>query len=112
MLLAYALDFKSAWDEQLALIEFSYDNSCHASIGMTPYKALYGRKCKTPLCRREINEVLTIGPELIQATTDKVKVIQERMKAARRAMPTRGVGHLNSGSAIRYFSGYLQLKKS
>jgi len=44
MLQACALDFKSAWDEQLALIEFSYNNSYHASIGMAPYEALYGKE--------------------------------------------------------------------
>ena len=84
------------WDEQLALIEFSYNNSYQASIGTTPYEALYGRKCRTPLCWTEINEALTIGSELIQATTDKIRVIQEQMRAARRAMPTRGVGPLSS----------------
>jgi len=50
MLRACALDFKSAWDEQLALIEFSYNNSYHASIGMALYEALYRRKYRTSLC--------------------------------------------------------------
>ena len=50
MLQACALDFKSTWDEQLALIEFSYNNSYHTSIGMAPYEALYGRKYRTSLC--------------------------------------------------------------
>jgi len=77
MLRAYALDFKSAWDKELALIEFSYNNSYHASIGMAPYEALYGRKCRTSLCWQEIDEALTIGPKLIQATTNKVREIQE-----------------------------------
>ena len=44
------LDHLGAWDEVLPLIEFTYNNSFHANIGMTPYKALYGWKCKTPLC--------------------------------------------------------------
>jgi len=43
MLRAYTFDYKSAWDEQLVLIEFSYNNSCQASTGMAPYEALYGR---------------------------------------------------------------------
>jgi len=42
--------FKSAWDEQLALIEFFYSNSYHASINMAPYKALYRRKWRKLLC--------------------------------------------------------------
>jgi len=44
------LDHLGAGDEVLPLIEFTYNNSFHASIGMAPYKALYGRKCRTPMC--------------------------------------------------------------
>ena len=44
------LDHLSAWDEVLPLVEFTYNNSFHAGIGMAPYEALYGRRCKTPLC--------------------------------------------------------------
>ena len=47
---------------------------------MAPYKLLYGRKSKTLLYLQDIDESLTIGPNLIQATTDKIRVIQERMK--------------------------------
>ena len=60
MLWACALDFKSAWDEQLALIKFSYNNSYHASIDMAPYEALYRRRCRTPLYWQDIDEALTI----------------------------------------------------
>jgi len=63
MLQACILDFKQAWDQQLALIKFSYNNSYHASIGMALYEALYGRRCRTPLCWQEIGDALTIGPE-------------------------------------------------
>ena len=75
MLRDCALDFKKAWDEQLALIKFSYNNSYHSSIRMAPYEALYGRSCRTPLCWQDIEEALTIGQELIHATTDKIRVI-------------------------------------
>lgn len=37
------------WDSHLPLIEFTYNNSYHSSIGMAPYESLYGRKCRTPL---------------------------------------------------------------
>jgi len=79
MLRACTLDFKKAWDEQLSFIEFSYNNSYNSSIKMASYEALYGIRCRTPLCWQEIDEALTIGPELIQATSDKIWVIQERM---------------------------------
>jgi len=45
-----ALDFKRMWDEQLVLIEVSYNNRYDFSIGMAPYEALYGRKCRTLFC--------------------------------------------------------------
>ena len=49
---------------------------------MAPYKALYGRKCRTPLCWTEMSEKKVIGPDLIQETEEKVKTISERMKVA------------------------------
>lgn len=49
MLCAYVLDFGGSWDKSLKLVEFSYNNSYHRSIGMAPYEALYGRKCRSPL---------------------------------------------------------------
>jgi len=48
MLWAYALDSKKAWDEQLVLIEFSYNNTYHSSIGKAPYEVVYKRKCQIP----------------------------------------------------------------
>ncbi|RZB91729.1 Transposon Tf2-6 polyprotein [Glycine soja] len=49
---------------------------------MAPYEALYGRRCRTPLCWLEPGENFTLGPEVVQQTTEKVKLIQERMKIA------------------------------
>ena len=49
MLRACALDYKSSWDDNLPYAEFSYNNSFQVSIGMSPFEALYGRKCTTPL---------------------------------------------------------------
>jgi len=43
------LDYLGTWSDML-LVEFTYNNSYHKSIGMAPYEALYGRRCKTPLC--------------------------------------------------------------
>ena len=50
MLWACVLDFKKAWDEQLVLIELSYNSSYHFSIRIAPYEALYGKRRRTPLC--------------------------------------------------------------
>ena len=59
-----------------------YNNSFQSSIGMEPYEALYGRKCKTPLCWTELSEKKVIGLNLIQETEEKVKMIIERLKVA------------------------------
>lgn len=57
------------------LIEFTYNNSFHSSIGMEPFKVLYGRRCKTPLCWYELGKGDVIGSEIVQQTTKKIKVI-------------------------------------
>ena len=49
MLQMCVMDFDGQWDLHFPLIEFAY-NSYHASIEMAPYEALYGRKCRSPLC--------------------------------------------------------------
>ena len=59
------MDFKGNWDDHLSLVEFAYNNSYHASIGMPPYEMLYGRKCRTPLCWDEVGERQLFGPELV-----------------------------------------------
>ncbi|WOH00581.1 hypothetical protein DCAR_0519947 [Daucus carota subsp. sativus] len=82
MLRSCALDFKGNWDEHLPLVEFSYNNSYHASIGMPPYEALYGRKCRSPIYWDEVGERKVIGPELIQQTKEAVDVIRNRLIAA------------------------------
>nr|GEW25095.1 reverse transcriptase domain-containing protein [Tanacetum cinerariifolium] len=45
MLRACVIDFGCSWDKHLPLVEFSYNNSYHASIKAAPFEALYGRKC-------------------------------------------------------------------
>ncbi|GJR39814.1 putative reverse transcriptase domain-containing protein [Tanacetum coccineum] len=50
MLRACAIDFGKGWVNHLPLVEFSYNNSYHASIKATPFEALYGRKCRSPIC--------------------------------------------------------------
>ncbi|KAJ9565224.1 hypothetical protein OSB04_001190 [Centaurea solstitialis] len=82
MLRSCVIDFGGNWDTHLPLVEFAYNNSFHSSIGMAPFEALYGRKCRTPTCWLEAGEKQFAGPEIIQETADKVKGIRERLKAA------------------------------
>ena len=64
------------------MIEFTYNNSFHASIGMAPYEALYGRRCRTPLCWYQDGEAVLVGPELLEQTTEKVRMVRDRMLAS------------------------------
>ncbi|GJR18263.1 putative reverse transcriptase domain-containing protein [Tanacetum coccineum] len=72
MLRACAIDFGKGWVNHLPLVEFSYNNSYHASIKAAPFEALYGRKCRSPVCWTEVGEAQILGPELIQETTEKI----------------------------------------
>nr|GEY49142.1 putative reverse transcriptase domain, ribonuclease H-like domain, aspartic peptidase domain protein [Tanacetum cinerariifolium] len=82
MLHACVIDFGKGWVKHLPLAEFSYNNSYHASIKAKPYEALYGRKCRSPVCWAEVGESQLIGPELNQETTTKIVLIKQRMQAA------------------------------
>ncbi|GKE59403.1 putative reverse transcriptase domain-containing protein [Tanacetum coccineum] len=56
MLRACVLDFGKGWDKHLPLVEFSYNNSYHTSIKAAPFKALYKRKCRSPICWAEVGD--------------------------------------------------------
>ena len=57
------IDFKGNWDKHFPLVEFAYNNSYHSSISMTPYDALYGRRCISPFGWFEVGESSLLGPE-------------------------------------------------
>ena len=79
---AYVLDHKGNWEEHLLLVEFAYNNSYQASIQMTPYEALYGRPCRSPICWTEVGESSVTGPDLIRETSEKVSSIRQRLLTA------------------------------
>ncbi|GJZ25931.1 putative reverse transcriptase domain-containing protein [Tanacetum coccineum] len=83
MLCAYVIDFGSSWDRHLPFVEFSYNNSYHLSINAAPYEALYGRKCRSPLCWSEVRDSQLTGPELICDTTEKIFQIKNHLLATR-----------------------------
>ncbi|GKF54819.1 putative reverse transcriptase domain-containing protein [Tanacetum coccineum] len=83
MLCTYAIDFGKGWVNHLPLVDFSYNNSYHASIKAAPFEALYGRKCCSPVFWAEVGEVQLTGPEIVQEKTEKIVQIKQRMQAAR-----------------------------
>jgi hypothetical protein len=75
MLRCVVIDFEGSWEEYLPLVEFAYNNSFQSSIQMAPFEALYGRKCRTPLCWTELNEGKVVGTDLIREIEEKVKIM-------------------------------------
>ena len=76
------MDHKGIWEEHFPLVEFTYNNSYQASIQMAPYEALYGRPCRSPICRTEVGESSINGPDLIRDTSEKVILIRQRLLTA------------------------------
>jgi hypothetical protein len=82
MLRACALKHGGGWDKSLPYVEFSYNNSYQASLKMSPFEALYGRKCMTPLYWDQIGERQFFGLEIIQEVEEHVWLIRENLRTA------------------------------
>nr|CAE01541.2 OSJNBa0033G05.1 [Oryza sativa Japonica Group]CAE05974.2 OSJNBa0063C18.15 [Oryza sativa Japonica Group] len=82
MLRSCALDFEGTWDRCLLYAEFSYNNGYQASIQMLPNEAMFGRKCRTPLCWNEVGKALVFGPDILKSAEEQVKLTRERLKTA------------------------------
>ncbi|GJV08136.1 putative reverse transcriptase domain-containing protein [Tanacetum coccineum] len=88
MLRACAIDFRKGWVNHLPLVEFSYNNSYHASIKAAPFEALYSQKCRSPVCWTEVGEAQILGLELIQET------LRKSSKSNKGCKPLKGVGEV------------------
>ncbi|GKC99370.1 putative reverse transcriptase domain-containing protein [Tanacetum coccineum] len=82
ILRACTIDFGKGWVKHLPLAEFSYNNSYHASIKAAPYEALYGQKCRSPVCWAKVGEAQLTSLEMIHQTTKKIVLIKQRIQAA------------------------------
>ena len=66
MLCMYVMDKPTKWEDYLNLVDFSYNNGQQASLGMSLYEALYGRRCRKPVTwDNPVNRVV-IGPKLLR----------------------------------------------
>jgi hypothetical protein len=82
MLRACVLDFGGSWEDHLALAEFAYNNSYHSSIQMAPHEALYGRRCRTPLCWDNVVDSGSVSTDIIEEANQKVRVIRQHLRTA------------------------------
>jgi hypothetical protein len=71
-----------SWDKSLPYAEFSYYNSYQASLKMSPFEALYGRKCRTSLYWSESGERQLFGADIIREAEKQVQIIRENLRIA------------------------------
>ncbi|GKF76370.1 putative reverse transcriptase domain-containing protein, partial [Tanacetum coccineum] len=75
--------FGKGWERHLPLVEYSYNNSYHVSIKVASFEALYGQKCRSPVCWAKVRDVQLTGPEIIHETTEKIVQMRQCLQAAR-----------------------------
>ena len=82
MLRACALDFPGSWAEKVPLMEFAYNNSYHQSLGMSPFEALYRRKCRSPIHWHGAREMKFLGPDEVDAVSTEIESIKRRLQVS------------------------------
>jgi hypothetical protein len=80
MFRACALQDKLGWDKRLPYAEFSYNNSYQASLKMSPFEALYGRNCRTPLHWDQPGERQVFDPEILLEAEENIRMVRENLK--------------------------------
>jgi hypothetical protein len=76
------MDKPSRWEDYLHLVEFTYNNGYHASLKMSPFEALYGRKCNTLVSWDNIANREVVGPEFLKDMEDQMIKIKKNLKDA------------------------------
>ena len=76
------MDKPSKWEDYLHLVEFAYNNGQQASLGMSPYEALYGRRCSTPVTWDNPMNMIVLGPKLLKEMEQEVAKIRQNLKAS------------------------------
>ena len=108
MLSTCMLDFGGSWDTYLPLAEFSYNNSYHASIDRPPFEMLYGRRCRTSICWREVGHRVMRSIEVVHKTTELIQQVHDRlwvMQSQQKSYADRW------RSDLKFQEGYLVLLK-
>jgi transposase InsO family protein len=75
MLRACALQDKIGWDKRLSYAEFSYNNRYQASLKMSPFEALYGRNCRTPLHWDQPGERQVFAPDILLEAEENIRMV-------------------------------------
>ncbi|WVZ87917.1 hypothetical protein U9M48_034492 [Paspalum notatum var. saurae] len=82
MLRACAIQYGTSWDKCLPYAEFSYNNSYQASPKKSPFEALYGKRCRTPLFWNQTGEKVYLD-DIIRDAEQQLRIVRENLRAAR-----------------------------
>jgi hypothetical protein len=82
MLRMYVMDKPSKWEDYLHLVEFAYNNGHQASLKISPFEALYGRKCNTPVSWDNPVDRAVVGPDFLREMEEQMIKIKQNLKAA------------------------------
>ena len=82
MLHMYVMDKPTKWEDYLHLVEFSYNNGHQTSLGMSPYEALYGTRCRKLVNWDNPVNRIVLGPELLKEMEQEVANIRQNLKAS------------------------------
>ena len=82
MLIMYVMDQPSKWEDCIHLVDFSYNNGYQASLKMSPFEVLYGRKCNTPVSWDNPTNRVVLGPEILKKMEEQMIKIKQNLKAA------------------------------
>ncbi|WVZ97364.1 hypothetical protein U9M48_042910 [Paspalum notatum var. saurae] len=83
MLRACAIQYGTSWDKCLPYAEFSYNNSYQASLKKSPFEALYGKRCRTPLFWNQTGEKQVFGHDIIRDLEQQLRIVRENLRVAR-----------------------------
>ena len=82
MLIMYVMDQLSKSEDYIHLVEFAYNNGYHASLKMSPFETLYGRKCNTPVSWDNPTDRSVVGQKLLKEMEDQMEKINQISKDA------------------------------
>jgi hypothetical protein len=82
MLRMYVMNKLSKWEDYFHLVEFSYKNGYQAYLKMSPFEALYGRRCNTPVSWDNPTDRVVVGLKLLWEMEEKVVKIRKNLNVA------------------------------
>ena len=77
------MDQPTKWENYLHLVEFAYNNGYHSSLKVSPFEAMYGRKCNTPISWDNSTDKVIIGLELLKEMENQLVKIKQNLKKTR-----------------------------